>query len=275
MKTLYYALWNIVLIFPEAFRILLGVLLIALCIYIMWPIEKYIFAGVLRACVGLNYLILGCARYILPRLHRGKKYVWDEKIGNCGKRNNVQLHEKGLKILKSTRKEIFCKKNVWFVLFCLYILAILPSFQLENYIPEHYVSHLYRINQTFMNAEEKLISGIEEYPPFWIVEESEEEKEEVVGEVMEEVMKQPICLKLNDETSFANIREAADMSSNSICVVSKEDELLYQYIYNYDTERFWLRVTLPDYNNLEGWISANVIEPEIVNTLDLQYEGQE
>lgn len=268
MKTLYYGFWNILLVLPEAVRILLGVMLIALCVYIMWPVEKYIVAVLIKVCMGLHYLLMGGARYILPRLFRSKRYIWDEKIAGCGKRNSICLQDKYLSVIQSRRQALLHSRAVGAVLICCYLWAIIPFFHLDKYLPPKHISQIYCFNQFLTETEDKLTKEIDNYPPFWIAEETGGEEQDD-GEIMEEETREPVYLKLNEATSYANIRETADIGSDSLFIVSKEDELLYNYIYEHDSERFWLKVTLPEHN-LEGWISANVIEQEILHMLDLQ-----
>ena len=271
---IYYGFWNIMLLLPGAIRLLIEVLVVIWFISILWPIDKYIFIILIKIGIGLNHLILGGIRFIMPILSSERKYVWDEKIGKCGSRNDVWLQDKCLKIKESKRKDIIRMKATRLIVFCFYVVSILPFFHLEKYISERYIRCLYTINHFFVQTEAKLTTGIENYPPFWIREEVVEtmEVEEEIQEVeQEEEEKEPVYLKLNEGTSYANVRESADIHGERVCVVSNADEILYQDIYEYDSERFWLKVILPSQSNLEGWISANVIEPEIVGDLDLQY----
>lgn len=270
---IHYAFWNIMLLFPEAIKLFVEVLVVALFIMLFWPLDKYIIIVLIWIGTGLNYFIFGGIRFVLIIFPCERKYIWDEKIGKYGAWNNTWLRDKCFKLQKSKMKDIFRAKAAWIIVFFLYIVTILPFFHLEKYISECYINPLYAMNYLFVKMEAKLTTGIENYPPFWIRRDEEEALSAVAEEIQEEEeeAKEPIYLKLNENTSYANIRGNADIHSESICVVSNVDEILYQDIYEYDSERFWLKVVLPSRSNLEGWISANVIEPEIIANLDLQY----
>ena len=181
MKTLYYGLWNILLVLPETVRILIGVLLIALCIYIMWPVEKYIVAALIKVCMGLLYFFMGGARYILPRLSGGKRYEWDEKIAGCGKKNSICMQKKYLNIIQSRRHVLLHSKGVWAILICCYLWAIFPIFHLEKYLPSKHISQIYCFNQFLVDTEDKLTKEIDNYPPFWIEEEVSEDVQDEIG----------------------------------------------------------------------------------------------
>lgn len=270
---IYYTLWNMILLLPEAIKLLIEVLVVALFVLILWPLDKYIIIALLWGGKVLNYSIFGGVRFALRVFPGERKYIWDEKIGNRGAKNNIWLSDKCSGLRQSKTKDILHTRTMRIILLCVYIVSILPIFHLEKYIPEPYISQVYVANHLLAKIETRLTSGIENYPPFWIKENTEETLVEVVSEEIqeEEEEKIPVYLKLNESTSYANVRESADIHSESLCVVSNEDEMLYQDIYEYDLERFWLKVILPSKSNLEGWISSKVIEPEIIDNLDLQY----
>lgn len=269
---IYYALWNVMLLLPGVVKLFVEVLIAALLILLLWPLDKHFVIALVWIVSGLNYLAFGGVRFILTLIPGERKYIWDDKLGQCGARNSAWLHDKLLGLRKSKRKDILHTKIAWFLLLCVYIVSILPVFHLEKHIPGRYINRVYTVNYFFVKLEEKLTAGIENYPPFWIREDEEEALEVSAEEVqVEEEEKEPVYLVLNEDTSYANIRESADIHSDSLCVVSNEDEILYQDMYEYDSERVWLKVVLPSKSDLEGWISANVIESEIVMSLDLQY----
>lgn len=272
---LHYGFWNIMLLFPEAIRLLIEVLVSALLVIVFWPISKYIFIILAQFIKSLNYLVLGSIRFILIIFPVERKYKWDEEIAKRGKRNNIWLLKKIDDIRKSKRKDVLHKKTAWILVSCFYIGALFPFFHLDKYVSERYVNYLYSINHFFVGIETKATVEIDNYPPFWVrEEEAEAELAEYVEETQIEEEKEPIYLKLNAETTYANIRADAGMYDNILCMVSKEDEICYEYVYEYDYEydsgRYWLKVTLPNHDNLEGWISSKLIEPEIIETLDLQ-----
>ncbi|MBP3602516.1 MAG: SH3 domain-containing protein [Lachnospiraceae bacterium] len=268
-KILYYGLWNLVLVLPKELRILLEMLAVILLFYILWPIVKYILTGLISICTGMNFLVLGGARVILPRFGRKNRYIWDEKIGKCGNNIDALLRAKRLKLKKSGRSMFLKNKLVRIAFLIFYIAAIFPTFKLEKYIPESGIVRIYRVNEFFSNMETKLTVEIGEYPPFWLKEDDDTRQEGAEEIISHEVM-EPVRLELNESTAFANIREKADIHSNSLGTVSKEDEILYQYDYEHDSERFWLKVTISSQNDLEGWISANLIKTNIVEELGLR-----
>lgn len=269
---IYYTLWNIILLFPEAIKLFIEVLIVALFVLLIWPLDKYIIVALLWVCRGLNYLVFGGIRFALTVIPGERKYIWDDKIGKCGVHNHTWLCDKSLCLRRSKSRDVLHTKITWIIVLCVYVASILPVFHLEKYIPDRYISQFCAVNHFFIKTEAKLTAGIENHPPFWIKEDDEVISEVQTEEIqVEEEQWEPIYLKLNENTSYANIREGADIHSDSVCIVSNEDEILYQDIYEYDSERFWLKVALPSKSNLEGWISANVIEPEIIGKLDLQY----
>lgn len=267
----YYGFWNVMLLFPEKIRRLVEVFLIAMPILFLWPVGKYLFAGLVWIRIWLNQIKVGSVRLVLPIFRGERKYIWDEWVIMRGSNKEKRLRGKYGKIVQSRRRDVLKWKSTRVIFICLYILAILPSFQLEKYVSGHYVDYLYGMNYFLVYAETKATEGIENYPPFWGKETEEAEREEEVEPAQEPAVEQLLYLKLNDGTSYANVREAPDIRSESIRIVSKEDEILYQYMYEYDSKRFWLKVLLPSHDNLEGWISANVLEREIVDALNLQY----
>ncbi len=265
--SVYYGFWNMILAMPEEMRIFLGVCAIAAAIYCLWPLEKYIFVLLLRIGICLNLIVMGGVRVFLPRLVVNRRHDWDEKTAACGRRIENWLQTKRQKIMGGGRRELVWKKTVWLAFVCVYVTAILPSFQLESRIPESDLTRFYGLNRFFLDTEARLTKGIEAYPPFWIqeaaaLEETEEETQEEVRE--------PVRLELNESTTYANIRKEADIDSPSLYAVSKEDEILYEHSYEHDSQRYWLKVRVPSHDDLQGWISANVIEPEIVDALELQ-----
>lgn len=280
MIALHYGIWNLFLLLPDAVRILAGVLFLASCFNLMWPVEKYICAGLVQLCKGINYLIVGGARYILPNIFRRNGYECDEKIRRIGKGNSLLLQKKYKKILRSKRNLLMHAKHTWKVWGLVSIWALLPLLPLEEYISNDMLAKMYGLNHFFVNTEKLLTKGIENYPPFWIEDESsgtlaeaeietEPETRTESEESVEDSAQQAVYLKLNNATYYAHVREAADIKSKSIYVVSREDVLLYEHIYEHDSKKFWLKVTLPDHG-LEGWISEKVIDSEILATLELQ-----
>lgn len=268
---LHYGFWNIMLLFPVVIRLLIEVFAIALFVILLWPIDKYLLIILVQFGKGLNYFILGGIRFILPIFPVGRKYILDEKIAKRGERNNIWLQGKLDEMQRSKIKDVFHKKITWIIVVCFYVGALFPFFHLEKYVPEHCINCLYSINHFFVGIETKLIAGIDNYPPFWIREkEAEAEPAEYVEETQIEEVKETVYLKLNEETIYANIRADAGMQGDVLCTVSKEDEILYLYVYEYDSERYWLKVSLPNHGSLEGWISTKVIDSEIIETLDLQ-----
>lgn len=266
---LHYGFWNIMLLFPEVIRLLIEVLAFALAAIILWPMGKYFFVILVQLIRILNYLILGGIRFILLIFPGERKYKWDEKIAKRGKRNNTRLLKKIDDMRKSKRKDILHKKSAWIFVSCFYVGALLPFFHLDKYVPEHYIKYLYGINYFFTGIETKMTVGIEDYPPFWIRKEEIETGAAIYAEDITENW-EPIYLKLNAETEYANIRADASIHGDVLYVVSKEEEMLYCHVYEYDSKRYWLKVTLPYHDNLEGWISSKLIEPEIIETLNLQ-----
>lgn len=280
MKAFYYAVWNLFLCLPDVVRILVEMLLATLCFYLVCLIAKYIYAVLVLICRGINYCILGSARYILPNIFRRNGYKCDEKIRRLGKANSLLLKKKFKKILRSKQNLLIHAKLTRIVLVLVSIWALLPFFPLEEYISRDTLTKMYGLNHFFVNAEKCLTPEIEEYPPFWIEEEqvstvaeTETKTESETGaeseDSVEETAQQSIYLKLNNATYYAHVRKAADIKSKSIYIVSRKDILLYEDIYEHDSKKYWLKVSLPDYG-LEGWISEKVIDPEILASLDLQ-----
>lgn len=72
------------------------------------------------------------------------------------------------------------------------------------------------------------------------------------------------------ETLSQNVRDSASMDGTSICVISIEDQILYLNQYQYTEDRYWLRVSIPTKDNMEGWVSEHVIREDLVEALNLQ-----
>lgn len=268
MNQLYYGIWKLVLMLPLPLKILLELLVIIGILTLIWPIIKYIIVFIIQVLILLNKCILGGARYFFCYFARksAEAHNRDEKIGERGRKidNRLQLKAKAYK--NSKRSDFLKKKSTIIILSIIYIAAVLPAFKLEKMIEEYYLDNIYFVNKIFSGIESKLTGGIENYPDLF--KEPEKEQEEIII-VEEEIEQEPVYLILEEGTTYANIRGDADLNSMSVCVVSKEDQIIYQNIYEHDDERYWLKVTVVSQNNVEGWISAKLIDQEILNTLNL------
>lgn len=262
---IYFALWSLILMLPMPIKILLELLIALLLIALIWPIFKYIFWGIFKVFTGLNHLILGGIRNAADILLHNSATIYDldERIGTRGRKIDDWLNKKGESIRTSKCKIVIRNKWIWVVSIAIYIIAILPCFKLENIVSEYYLDNIYCVNRMFVSMESRLTQGIEEYPDLFKKIEKKPEKK------AEEKEPESIYLQLSDEVSYANIREEASIDSSGICVVSQEDKIAYDNIFEYDEERIWLKVTVESQDNAEGWISSKVISKETLDTLDL------
>ena len=269
MMKLYFAIWRIILRLPEPVKILVEMLIILSVMVILWPILRYAFWAFIKILGGFNYFIFGGARRMLAFLPREnvKIYAWDDRIGRGGYKINSWLKERASKVSKS-KAGSWLKKKFFVVIFILvYIFAILPCFKLEKLVDDYYLKDVYTVHRFFGNVEKTLTKGIEYYPDLFIPvvkEASEEESEE------EQKEEKPIYLDIEESISFANLRENADLDSSSLCVISKDDQIVYMNDYKKDDGRYWLRVMIPSQDNKEGWISEKVVSQESLTFLDLQ-----
>lgn len=81
--------------------------------------------------------------------------------------------------------------------------------------------------------------------------------------------KEPVYIRLNERGKRgSNIRSEIDLNNdnNIIAGVNAESEILYLNEWTYDGERYWVRVHISD-NDVEGWLSGNLIETEQLEEL--------
>ena len=272
MDQLYFGIWKLVLMLPLSIRVLLEILIIVGIIALIWPVLKYVFIFIAKLLQLMNKCILGGIRYLLCRFAKSSTNIheWDEKIGERGRKIDDWLASKEITYKKRKFKDILKINSIVIAFGIIYIAAILPEFKLERLITESYLEEIYFVNKMFCNMESKLTEGIENYPDlFKKPERKEEEKQKETINDDEEEEQALVCLVLGEGTSYANIRKSAALDGERLCTVSKEDRIVYQNIYEYDNERYWLKVTVESQNAMEGWISSKVIDEEVLRMLNL------
>lgn len=244
-------------------------LLLLLAAAIIWLVFRYILFLFSKVVSFLNHLFLGGIRYMLALSSRGntKIYEWDERIGQRGQRIDEWLKKKGKSIKKNKYKEVLMNKWSIILLAIIYIGAILPCFHVDKFVSEYYLKEIYIINRMFDNLEKRLTQGMDKYPDLLKSQEEVEKNHEETEQM--NVTVETIYLELKDDVAYANLRAEANMDGDSLCVVSREDQIVYQGVYEYDTERYWLKVSITSQDNIEGWMSARVIRENIVDQLNL------
>lgn len=269
MKQLYYGLWKLIIILPLPLRVLVEIVTAMLLLAIIWPIAKRVLGFLLKVLMLVNRGFWGGVRYVICFVAQKnvKVYEWDEQIGKQGSRSNSWLQARVENLSRSRGRNIFKKKRILIMLFILYLVVILPSFRLERFLSEYYLEYIYFVNSKYMDVESKLSEGIESYPDLFI---PPEVTEVVAMEDKTDPIQETIYLVLKKDISFANVREEANIDSESICVVSSEDQIAYQNVYEHDGSRYWLKVIVETKDGREGWISGKIIEQEILDLLDLQ-----
>lgn len=265
----YYAIWRMILILPMPIKIFLEMLLLLLAAAIIWLAFRYILFLFSKVVSFLNHLFLGGIRYMLALFSRGNSniYEWDERIGQRGQRIDEWLKKKGKRIRKKKYKEVLMNKWSFILLVIIYIAAILPCFHIDRFVSEYYLKDIYIINRIFDNWEKRLTQGMDEYPDlFKSQKEIEDNNEATEGMIVQTEL---TYLELKDDVAYANLRAEANIDGDSLCVVSREDQIVYQGVYEYDTKRYWLKVSIISQDNIEGWMSARVIREDIVDQLNL------
>lgn len=251
----YYAVWRIILRLPVIFKnfleLFILLLLCALTVCVVVILFQYV---IIKIIFLLNRICFGGMRWLLLLFGKKNKriYVWDETLGDVGSRNERWIQKKEDSFKNYRFWMFFQNKWVWLLFLFCYILTILPCFRLERFISEYYLENIYAASDKLQGIEAVFTQGIENYPDFF--------KEEIRQESEE----QQIYLDLKEDITLANVRAESHMDSEVIAVVSQEDEILYQGIYEEDDGRTWLKVTVISQGHAEGWISSKVILQEIM-----------
>lgn len=267
----YFVLWSVVLSLPVPVRFLLEIGIGTFLLWLIWPVVRFIAWLCVQILTAFNTFLFGSIRHILGFFGRGseKAYDWDEKLGQNGRKIRDSLEKRG-KAIKTNKKRVFLhKKATWFFLLLLYLLSVLPCFGLEKKINIYYLEEFYRVHHFFMAMEENLTRGKEKYPDLFIKEpyvpamaEAEEEK------AAEEA--QDIILELGEDTSYANVREQAGAQGARLCMVSKEDVLVYQNEMQDVKGRIWLKIKVASQDDVVGWISTKVLRDDVLQELDAE-----
>ena len=266
---LYYGILRVFLGFPLPIRILFEMAIVLLVINAVRKILIYVFIQC-KVLMIFNKAIMGGIRFLVCKMggNSQRVFLWDDKIGEKGRKIDDYLREKRAYPNRHGKRHYIIKRIFIIGIAFIYIMGILPCLKLEKYIDEYYLNYMYQVSNVFISTEECMARGSENYPPLFKEREPEEEVEEVVNEV-EETPEPIIYITLNEATSYANVRNNDDINSESLCIVSKNDQILYRHIAEYDGKRYWLKVTILSQDNIEGWISSNVVDKDIVESLNL------
>lgn len=269
-------LWGIIqnyLLLPAPLRIFVILGLITFLLLLTWKLTKYIPVFIIVLLSVLNKLVTMVSRRLICTIGRKSPhvYTWDEKIGKSGRTRDDRLNRGIAWLQKSTWRQILNAKFL-LILGLIYILAILPNLPLQNIIDEYYIEHMYGVNSIFTRFEKMLEEKAEGYPPIidcskW----NNKPSNDVVPSVkpMTETDAYPVYLQLNQSTYYAYVRESPEKAGAEVCIVGRDDTLIYQNEYVSEKDRYWLKVLVESNNNLEGWISSKVIESSILDELNL------
>lgn len=267
--------WGIIqnyLLLPSPLRIIIALVFIVAILLFIWNFIKYIPILTIMLLIVLNKFVTMVNRRLICTI--GKKnqnvYNWDEEIGRFGRTIDSHLNISIDWLKKSTWHQLLSKKCIC-ILTIIYLLAIFPSLPLKYVIDEYYLEHMYGINRVFVHFEKILEEKAEGYPPIFDLPQFKGDSDQVIHreEPPTETEKRQIFLQLNQSTYYANVRESPAKSGEKVCVVGRDDTLVYQNEYISDSERCWLKVIVESQNNLEGWISSKVIDNSILNELNL------
>ncbi len=267
---IYYGLWKILLKMPIPLRFIFELAVIFALFAVLWIFLRHVvnvLCSVLKILIGM---ILALLRQSLPLFKSWTKrvYRWDEKLGLCGQavysKSNV-LHEK---IAKSKMISLLAKKEGWAIMAVIYLFAILPCFPIENMERAAQGTPGW-LNRKLLAMEKSMTPDIDSYSDLFAATTLEMPIGEDIPEEEEYAEETIVYIKLNSETSYANIRSNPGLDSEVVGKVSREDLIRYQYEFYDDTERNWLKVAIETQDNLEGWISGNIIDKEIMDSLGL------
>lgn len=262
-----------ILLLPLPLRIVVELAIAVILAALIWMLFKWIPAFLLKILGGLNELVTLINRQLLCVFEKksSKVYDWDEKIAIAGRKIDLCLHNAVAWVKKLNAGQILKSKKSICVLIVIYFLAILPSIPLKYILDEYYLEHLYGINRMFTRVENWADEKFEGYPPLINYQRrAGNDDSETLEEPYVEVVKIYTILQLDSDTAYANIRETPEMDGSKVGLVSREDTIVYQNEFSYDNERYWLKVVVESQNNMEGWISANIIESSIVDELNLE-----
>ena len=271
MKSFYYAVWSVIFMLPLPLKIFVEFVLFFLAAALAWFLLKYVLFGLSRLLLFLNVAVLGGIRRIFGKLFSGREsaYVWDERIGQVGQTVGKWLKKMGGNVTKISFFRIFKSKIIIFFLICVYVAAILPVFKLENYISPYYVKPIYSVNRMFVRMEKSLTINKDNYPDLIPLPNKKEEKK-AKKKKKEQTEEEPIYLWMKEGLQKANIRESPSLEAASLCIISEQDQMVYLNVYERDSEKYWLKVSIPTRENIEGWVSEKVITEDILQTLNLQ-----
>lgn len=273
LKAVHYAIWSLILMLPMPIKILveLGMLLLAAALF--WFVLRYVLFALSKVLLVLNVIILGGFRKLLGVFGRkeGRTYVLDDKIGQTGRQIDQWLRQKGKDVTKIYFFQNLKKKIgvVIAVFVIIYLAAILPVFKLEKVISGYYVEHIYCVNRALGGLEHILTKEKDKYPALIQLPEKEPEEESPAAEEIDGAEEPAVCLEIKEELLQANVRDSASMNGTSICVISTEDQIVYLNDCQYAEDRYWLRVSIPTKDNIEGWVSEHVIREDLVEALNL------
>lgn len=261
------------LLLPLPLRIVVELAIAVIVLAFVWIFFKWIPAFLLKILGELNKLMTLVNRQLLCIFEKKSPNVYelDEKFAALGRAIDLCLNN-GVVWVKELRvRQILKNKKSICILIMVYFLAILPSVPLKYIIDEYYLEHLYGINRMFTQIENWADEKFEKYPPILNYQgKPESEDNQTPEQPYIEAVKIHIILQLSPDTAYANIRETPEMAGSKIGIVGREDIIVYQNEFSYDNERYWLKVIVESQNNMEGWISANIIESSIVDELNLQ-----
>ncbi len=272
MKSIYYAIWSVVLILPMPLKILAELILLILAAAISWFFLKYLLFAASKLLFILNIVVLGGSRWLIGKLFDKKEqaYLWDERIGHAGQVVAQWLNEKGKNVTKLKFFHLLCKKAVLILLGFVYLAAILPAFKLEKFVSDYYIDNLYSVNRMFGNLEKKATKNKKDYPSFLEIADKEKQKKKKAKKKKKEAAENAIYLVIKEDLQNANLRESPSIEGTELCILSQDDQIIYLNTFESDSERNWLKVTVPTRDNIEGWVSERVIREDIIATLNLQ-----
>ena len=256
MSKYYYGAWNNFLQLNWPLRFLLELIsIVVILILIFRSLEKIDtkkllkpgFIGVVVCITELIYLI-GRNSSIAIRLDNAV-VDWGNKMTRPNKK----------------RTGIYTVIIIFFLF--LYFGAIFTDLPVADNMPQYYLQGFNEFRKKCMIYEEVLSKGCENYPPLFEKKEIIEVSEITEEESSEDEIIVNMYLLLNERgRGGSNIRKTPDLNGEIVIGIREDAVLLYMDEYEYDGERYWLKVYLPE-KNIEGWLSGKLVETEQIEAI--------
>lgn len=253
MKQYYYGAWQNFYELAWPIRCFIELtLLLAIILLMIWIFSKMLLKSKVKTYI-IKFLIWISSECLYCL---GKEQEW-----------SINLEEKlidwGRKVINNNKKRNFgLQWCIGILVTLVYFSAIFVDLPFSKNFNSLYLQKFRNIKTFFINFESNLSEGYEEYPPLFVQKE-EQELARLENDMMEE--QEIIYLQLNARgQNGSNIRGIPSLDGPVIGGIRGETDILYQGQWEYDGERYWLKVYIPE-EDVQGWISG-----KLINTNQLQ-----